>query len=68
MLVLPSLAEGQAGTLLEAMSCGCIPIATPQTGVDAAAYGGTLIASASVEAVAEAMIAAWVPTGLTPRR
>lgn len=42
-VVLPSVAEGQAGTLLEAMSCGCVPIASRDTGVDAEQYGGYVI-------------------------
>ncbi|MEW5816788.1 MAG: glycosyltransferase family 4 protein [Spirochaetota bacterium] len=42
-VILPSLAEGQAGTLLEAMSCGCIPLASYDAGVDADKYGGYVI-------------------------
>jgi len=41
--ILPSMAEGQAGTLLESMSCGCIPIASKHSGVDAGKYGGYLL-------------------------
>lgn len=39
-VVYPSLGEGQAGTLLEAMSCGCIPIASRHSGIDGRRYGG----------------------------
>lgn len=31
---LPTLAEGQMGTLLEAVFCGCIPITTRNSGID----------------------------------
>lgn len=54
----PSLAEGQAGTLLEAMSCGCVPIASRDTGIDADVYGGYPIKPNTPDALAENMIIA----------
>lgn len=51
----PSLAEGQAGTLLEAMSCGCIPVATRESGIDAERYGGIPVAEANAPACLEAL-------------
>lgn len=42
-IISTSLAEGQAGTLLEALSCGCVPIASPDSGIDADAYGGYVL-------------------------
>lgn len=62
--VLPSLAEGQAGTLLEAMSCGCVPIASRDTGVDAESYGGYVLEPNTAGALAETMLKAaheWTP-------
>jgi glycosyltransferase involved in cell wall biosynthesis len=38
-VIFPSLEEGQAGTVLEAMQQGLIPIITPQTGVDFSPLG-----------------------------
>ena len=57
-VVLPSLAEGQAGTLLEAMSCGCVPIASKATGVDAELYGGYALVPNTVDELAQAMLCA----------
>ncbi len=37
--VLPSLAEGQAGTVLDAMYCGVIPVLTRETGVSYSPLG-----------------------------
>ena len=53
--VLPSVAEGQAGTLLEAMSCGCVPIASRDTGVDAELYCGYVIEPNDPETLASLM-------------
>lgn len=39
-VILPSLSEGQAGSLLEAMSAGCLPIATKYSGINAEEYFG----------------------------
>jgi len=33
IIIFPSIEEGQAGTVLEAMACGCVPIITEQSGV-----------------------------------
>ena len=54
--VFPSLCEGQAGTLLEAMACGCVPIATRESGIDADKYGGWVIEAGSVESIRETLI------------
>lgn len=35
----PSLEEGQAGTILDAMACGCVPIPSAASGVDFAPLG-----------------------------
>ncbi len=42
-VIFPSLSEGQAGSLLEAMACGCVPIVTRQSGIDAEHYSGYVI-------------------------
>lgn len=42
-IVFPSLAEGQAGTVLEAMCCGCIPIVSRESGIDGDRYGGFVV-------------------------
>lgn len=63
-VVLPSLAEGQAGTLLEAMSCGCVPIASKTTGVDAEIYGGYPLEHNTADQLTNAMLRAardWSP-------
>jgi glycosyltransferase involved in cell wall biosynthesis len=51
-VVFPSLSEGQAGTLLEAMSCGCVPIATRESGIDADRYGGWVVEAGNAEQLA----------------
>ncbi len=38
-LLFPSLEEGQAGTVLDAMACGVIPLVSPNCGVDFAPLG-----------------------------
>lgn len=63
-VLLPSLAEGQAGTLLEAMSCGCVPLASYDTGVDANEYGGYVIEPNTPDRLANAILKAvneWSP-------
>lgn len=55
-VVLPSLSEGQPASVLEAMSCGNVPILTPSCGIRAAAYGGFCVEEDSVEALEEQMI------------
>lgn len=50
-VILPSLSEGQAGTLLESMSCGCVPIATQETGINAVEYSGWDLEPGSVESI-----------------
>lgn len=57
-VLLPSLAEGQAGTLLEAMSCGCVPVATPESGITASDYSGLTIPEATKDAVLDALLKA----------
>lgn len=37
--ILPSLSEGQAGTVLDSMYCGVVPIITRETGVDFSPLG-----------------------------
>ncbi|WYD80836.1 MAG: glycosyltransferase [Candidatus Electrothrix gigas] len=48
-----SLAEGQAGTLLEALSCGCVPLASLDSGINADAYGGHMLAPNTPETLCE---------------
>lgn len=48
-VIFPSLSEGQAGTLLEAMSCGCVPIATKESGIDPENYNGWEIKAGDIE-------------------
>lgn len=43
LLVLPSLSEGQAGVVLEAMACGCPVVATRESGVDFDPDGGITV-------------------------
>lgn len=63
-IVLPSLAEGQAGSLLEAMSCGCVPIASLDTGINADEYHGYVVEpnnSENLEKIMEQAINDWKP-------
>ena len=55
VFVLPSLSEGQAGVLLEAMACGCPVIATRESGVDFAEGCGLTVPACNAEALAEAI-------------
>ncbi len=58
-VIFPSLAEGQAGTLLESMACGCIPIASRESGIDADQYGGLVIEpNTSAQLLAQLRLAA----------
>lgn len=38
-IIFPSLEEGQAGSVLDALACGLVPIVTPQTGIDCSPLG-----------------------------
>lgn len=55
VFVLPSLSEGQAGVVLEAMACGCPVIATRESGVDFAPGCGLTVPACNTEALAEAI-------------
>ena len=55
VFVLPSLSEGQAGVVLEAMACGCPVIATRESGVDFAPGCGLTVPACNAEALAEAI-------------
>jgi glycosyltransferase involved in cell wall biosynthesis len=46
-LLFPSLEEGQAGTVLDAMACGVIPLISPHCGVDLAPLGFCELETAS---------------------
>lgn len=54
--VLPSLSEGQAGVLLEAMGCGCPVIATRESGVDFEPGCGITVPVCDAAALAETII------------
>ncbi len=56
VFVLPSLSEGQAGVLLEAMSCGCPVIATKESGVDFNEGCGITVPARDPVALAAAII------------
>ena len=56
VFVLPSLSEGQAGALLEAMACGCPVIATRESGVDFEPGCGITVPSRNTEALAQAIM------------
>ncbi len=55
VFVLPSLSEGQAGVLLEAMACGCPVIATRESGVDFKPGCGITIPAGNAESLADAI-------------
>lgn len=57
-VIQPSLAEGQAGTLLEAMSCGCIPIASKGSGVEVEKYGGYPLNDNSIDSLVDTILLA----------
>lgn len=59
-----SLAEGQTGTLLEALSCGCVPIASPDSGIDADAYGGYVLQPNTPETLCAMIIKAAEQEGI----
>jgi len=54
--VFPSLSEGQAGVLLEAMACGCPVIATKESGVDFHPGCGIMVPAYNAKALADAII------------
>lgn len=56
VFVLPSLSEGQAGVILEAMACGCPVIATRESGVDFKDGCGITVPVHNTDALAEAII------------
>jgi glycosyltransferase involved in cell wall biosynthesis len=55
VFVLPSLSEGQAGVVLEAMACGCPVIATRECGVDFMPGCGISVPSRDPQALANAI-------------
>ena len=56
VFVLPSLSEGQAGVILEAMACGCPIIATRESGVDFEPGCGVTVPVRDPAALAQAII------------
>lgn len=56
VFVLPSLSEGQAGVVLEAMACGCPVIATRESGVDFEPGCGITVPARNAAALAEAIL------------
>jgi glycosyltransferase involved in cell wall biosynthesis len=56
VFVLPSLTEGQAGVILEAMAHGCPVIATRESGVDLSPDAGLIVPARDPQALAEAII------------
>lgn len=56
VLVCPSLSEGQAGVILEAMACGCPVISTKESGVDFNPGCGITVPSRDAEALAHAIL------------
>ena len=55
VFVLPSLSEGQAGVLLEAMACGVAVVATRESGVDFEADCGVTVPAGNPAALADAL-------------
>lgn len=55
VFVLPSLSEGQAGVLLEAMACGCPVIATRESGVDVLPSSGVMVPAGDPQALSQAI-------------
>ncbi len=55
VFVLPSLSEGQAGVLLEAMANGCPVVATRESGVDLNPDAGIRVPSGNPKALADAL-------------
>lgn len=53
IFVLPSLSEGQAGVLLEAMACGCPVVATRESGVDFESGCGVTVPSRNADVLAK---------------
>ncbi len=56
IFVLPSLSEGQAGVVLEAMASGCAVIATRESGIDFESGCGITVPVRDAAALAEALI------------
>lgn len=73
-VVHPSINDGQPGTVLEAMACGCVPILFRSSGLDAEKYGGLQAEIGSVASLTECMITAvdswsgWQERSLAVRR
>ncbi len=57
VFVLPSLSEGQASVIAEAMACGCPVIATRESGVDFMSDCGVVVPAADPAALANALAA-----------
>jgi len=55
VFVLPSLSEGQAGVVLEAMACGCPVVATRESGVDFETGCGVTVPVCDSSALANAI-------------
>jgi len=55
LFVLPSLSEGQAGVLLEALACGCPVVTTKESGVDFGKNAGIIVQVKNSEALATAI-------------